>query len=83
MSLKDLKNYVAQHWETWAAAFVSVAVAGLESFSDYLPLIAGTLGGWPLVLVVSVTSFALATFKAKKRKACGVTKAKPKAKSEA
>ncbi len=75
MSLKDFKNYVAQHWETWAAAFVSVAVAGLESFSDYLPLIAGTLGGWPLVLVVSVTSFALATFKAQKRKACEKSKA--------
>lgn len=59
--------YIRSNWEAWCAAALTAALAGFELFSDYLPLIAGALGGWPLVLVVSVVSFAVATLRTKKK----------------
>lgn len=65
----SVRSYFQAHWEAWCAAALTAALAGFELFSDYLPLIAGALGGWPLVLVVSVVSFAVATLRTKKKAA--------------
>lgn len=59
--------HVKAHWETWAAAALTVALAGFELFADYLPLLAGAVGGWQLVVLTSVVSFAIAALRTKKR----------------
>lgn len=59
--------HLKSHWKPWAAAAITVALAGLELFADYLPLLAGALGGWQLVVLTSVVSFAIAALRTKKR----------------
>ncbi len=56
------------NWEAWAATAVTVGLAGLELLSDYLPLIAGALGGWQLVAVTSVISFGLAALRTRQKR---------------
>ena len=63
--LKALYQHIKTHWEAWTATALTTALAALEMFSDYLPLIAGAVGGWPLVLIVSVLSFGLAHLRQK------------------
>ncbi|RGE46661.1 hypothetical protein DZC30_02475 [Comamonas testosteroni] len=67
--IKTFCSYIKSNWETWAALAVTVLLGGFEGFSDYLPLIAGTLSGWQLVALTGFVSFALAWLRARKRRA--------------
>lgn len=59
--------HLKSHWKPWTAAAFTVALAGFELFADYLPLLAGAVGGWQLVVLTSVVSFAIAALRTKKR----------------
>lgn len=77
-SLRRGVAHVKAHWETWLATGVTVALTGLELLSDYLPLIAGAVGGWQLVALTSAISFGLAALRTKQKRA----KRKPKTKAD-
>ncbi|WP_312587218.1 hypothetical protein [Comamonas terrigena] len=84
--IKTFCSYIKSNWETWTAVAVTVLLSGFEMFSDYIPLVAGALGGWQLVVVTSVVSFAIAYLRAKQRKEIARkrrAKAKPKSKPAA
>lgn len=67
--MTNLLKKLQKNWPVWAAGAASVALAALELFADYLPLLAGSLGGWPLVLVTFMLSAGLGYLRTKKRKA--------------
>lgn len=67
-SLRRGVAHIRASWETWLATAVTVALAGFELLSDYLPLIAGAIGGWQLVAVTSVISFALAALRTRQKR---------------
>lgn len=67
--IKTFCSYIKSNWETWAAVAVTALLSGFEMFSDYLPLIAGALGGWQFVVVTGVVSFAVAGLRTRKRRA--------------